>query len=267
MANLKAVMDSIDDLDDSIKELYSKKGDKFELTGVEGVKTAADVERITKTLNTEREAHKATKTKLASFGDLNPEEVHTKLDKFDELEAAAGGKLDETKINQLVESRLKTQMAPKDRELKKLQDENAALKADNETLKAGDKRRKIHDRIREVAVKNKLLETAVDDALLMAERSFDVDEEGNVTTKDGTDPESWLLELQPKRPHWWPPTQGSGAGGSGGGKGGFPNNPWSHEHWNSTEQGRIFREKGQPFAAKMAESAGTTIGGPKPDKK
>jgi regulator of replication initiation timing len=244
MSKLKAVLDSIDDLPEPIQELYSKKGDKFELTGIEGVKTPADVERLTKTLNTEREAHKATKAKLAAFGDLEPEEVQAKLDKYDELEATSGGKVDDEKIAKLVEARVKSQIGPKDRELKKLQDENATLRADNETLRSGERKRLIHDHVRTAAQKSKLLDTATEDALFMAERVFDVDENGVVITRDnvgvtpGLDAEGWLQEIQPKRPHWWPATQGSGGKGSGGSGGYGASNPWSADAWNLTRKAR-----------------------------
>lgn len=273
MANLKAVLDSIDDLPEPIQELYSKKGDKYELTGIDGVKTSADVDRVQKLNNTLREENKTLKGNLAAFGDLNAEEVHAKLDKYDELEAAASGKLDEGKIEKMVETRVKSQLAPKDRDIKKLSDENALLRTENEQLKAGEKRRRIHDAVRAAAVEAKLLDTAVEDALFMAERVMDVAEDGAVVTKDnvGVTPlasaADWLQEIQPKRPHWWPPTQGGGGRGTGNGPGGYANNPWSAEHWNATEQGRIYREKGADAAKKMAESAGTTLGGPRPAKK
>jgi len=265
MANLKAVLDSIDDLPEAVQELYSKKGEVFELTGIEGVKTQADIDRLTKTLNTERDAHKAAKARLATFGDLNPEEVHAKLDKYDELEAAASGKLDDDKINEMVERRTKSSLAPKDREIKRLTDENAALKAERDALKTADSRRQIHDAVRKAATGQKIIDTAIEDALLMGERTLQVDEDGEVRTKDGVSASDWLLDLKERRPHWWPATQGGGARGSGGG-GGYSNNPWTKDHWNATEQTRIYREKGADHAKKMAEAAGTTLGGPKPTK-
>lgn len=265
MASLKAVLDSIDDLADPIKELYSKKGDKFELTGIEGVKTTADVERVNKTNNTLREENKTLKAKLAPFADLDIEEVTAKLDRIEELEAAASGKMDDAAINKLVEARLKTQLGPKDREVKRLLDENAALKSENDTLKTSEKRRAIHDAVRTAALELKLVDTAIEDALYMSERFMDVDDDGRVGTKEGATPKDWLLELQPKRPHWWPPTQGSGGKGNTG-AGGYANNPWTLDNWNLTAQGRVISEKGRDFASKLAEAAGTTLGGPKPAK-
>lgn len=43
-------------------------------------------------------------------------------------------------------------------------------------------------------------------------------------------------------------------------------NPWTDEHWNLTEQARIFRELGEEVARRMAKEAGTTLGGPRPRK-
>lgn len=52
----------------------------------------------------------------------------------------------------------------------------------------------------------------------------------------------------------------SGGGASGSGKGGDRvKNPWSKEHWNMTEQARIFRED-SARAQKMAAEHGKTVG-------
>lgn len=266
MATYKAIVDTLDEIPEALQELYSKKGEKYELTGFEGVRTTADVDRVQRLNTSLRDENKTLKAKLVPFDGLDIEEVQAKLDRFEELEAAASGKVDDAKINQMVETRLKTQMAPKDRQIKQLMDENAALKQENDGLKTSEKRRLVHDAVREAAVELKIVETAVEDALYMAERHMEVDDEGRVATKDGATPKDWLLELQPKRPHWWPPTQGSGGKGSNA-AGGFADNPWSADHWNLTAQANVIREKGDAFADRMAKSAGTTVGGPKPVKK
>lgn len=106
---------------------------------------------------------------------------------------------------------------------------------------------------------------------MLAERVFEVDDEGNVTTKDGVGvtpgiaADVWLTEMQDKRPHWWPQSQGGGAGGSGGGGAGGKN-PFSAEGWNLTEQGRLVRENPEK-ADQMAKAAGTTVGGGRPAAK
>ncbi len=271
MAKLKVAVDSLDGLDEKYHDLYTEKDGKYVLSGVEGMKTDADIQAVRRSLDKERADHKATKEKYRPFEGYvdNADEVLAKLDKYGELEAAASGKLDETKINGLVEARVKSQLAPKDRELKKFADEVNLLKQENEQLKAAERKRLIHDAVREAAKKSGIIDSATEDALYLAERVMDVDSEGNVVTKDGVgvtpgvDPTVWLTDMQPKRPHWWPESKGAGGKGSGGSGGSGANNPFSAEGWNLTAQGQMVRENPQR-AEQMAKAAGTTVGGPRP---
>jgi hypothetical protein len=113
-------------------------------------------------------------------------------------------------------------------------------------------------------------DTAIDDAVILAERQLEVLDDGNVVTKDkvgvtpGLDPLAWLQEMQSKRPHWWAPSQGGGAGGNRGGGNDFTGpNPFSNEHWNMTAQGKLVMTDPKK-AEKMATAAGTSIGGMRP---
>lgn len=268
---LEAIYEKLEDIPEAHRELYTEKGGKFELTGINGVKTQADIDRIQRGLSKEREDHKATKATLEAFSTLGTaEELQAALDKIPELEAAAAGKLDETKLNELVEGRLRAKTAPLERERTQLNTKLQEAQAKIEAYEARERQRVIHDQVRSAALKAKLNEHALDDALLLAERVFEVDEDGNVVTKDnvgvtpGINAEVWLTEMQPKRPHWWPPSVGGGAGGSRNGGGGA--NPFSHDGWNVTEQGKVFRENPEK-ARQLATSAGTTIGGRRPEKK
>lgn len=265
---LKAVVDKIDDIAEPFRELYSERNGKFELTGVEGMKTQADIDRIQASLIKERNDHKATKDKFSTFADLDLSEIQAKLDKYPELEAAAAGKLDEKQIDSLVEGRIKTRLAPLERELKTAK--NALGEKDEIITKftIKDKQRKITRAVSEAAKKAGLQDTAVEDAVLLGERVFELNEDGSVTTKDGVgctpgiDPVVWFSEMQPKRPHWWGPSAGGGAGGNRGSNNGGMN-PWAHDTWNMTEQGKILREN-PTRADQLAKSAGTTVGGRKP---
>jgi hypothetical protein len=255
----------------NVRHLYKKSGEKFVLIGAGEMKSSQDVVNVQESLRKEREDHKATKRKLAAFGDMDPEEVHAKLDRFDELEAAAGGKIDETKINEMVESRIKSKTAPLQRELDVIKKERDELKGTISEHQAKEVRRLIHDTIRTAATTAKIRDTALADAQLLAENIFMVDENGRVITKDGIsgvtpgiDPTVWLTEAKNTRPHWWPESQGVGAKGGQGGAGG--NNPFSADNWNMTEQGKLVRENPER-AAQMAKAAGTTVGGPRPQKK
>jgi hypothetical protein len=267
---LKAVVDSVDDLPEDVKAEYVERDGKFHLQ-VEGMKTQADIDRLQSALTKERNDHKAIKEKFSVLGDRDPTEVVTLLDRIPELEAAAQGKLDDEKINQIVETRVKSKIAPVERERDQLKTQLAEKDGLIEGFTTKEKTRTIHDKVRAAAAKAKVLPEALDDALLLADRQFEVDESGNVVTKDGVgvtpgvDPEVWFTDLQQKRPHWWGPSQGGGAGGSGKGSGGTAN-PWSHDNWNMTEQGRIYKEN-PTRAEQLAKAAGTKIGGQRPPKK
>jgi hypothetical protein len=113
----------------------------------------------------------------------------------------------------------------------------------------------------------------LEDALEVAGRMFEVDEDGKVVTKDevgvtpGIDAVVWLTEMQNKRPHWWGTTSGGGSRGNNGNNGTTTgNNPFTREHWNMTEQGKLVKTN-RARAEQLARSAGTTIGGGMPARK
>lgn len=279
MAELKAVYDKQDDIPESVenfRELYVEKNGKWELTGIGGVKTLADVQRIELGLKKERDDHKASKDRLAVWGDLSHDDVMAKLDRIAELEAAAGGKLDDAKIEELtsrrVDATLKSKVGPLEREAAKLRKELEEAGVKVKDYESREVRRTIHDRVRSALTSGKVLNEAHEDALILAERVFEV-VDGAVVTRDGVgvtpglDPAAWLGEIQDKRPHWWPPSSGGGALGSGRQNGGMVKNPWSHENWSVTEQLRVEKEKGSERAAQLAASAGSSLGGLRPSPK
>lgn len=248
--------------------LYSNVGESWVLTGVTGVKTQDDIDRIQEGLRKEREDHKATKDILRSYQSIgDPEEVQIKLDRFDELESAAGGKIDESKLNEMVEARIKSRTAPLERQISKLTEERDSLSSSVTEFNQKEVRRTIHDDLRKAATTAKVRDTALDDVLLY-ESIFTVDEHTNrVVTKDGVgvtpgvDASVWLTEVKNNKPHWWPESKGAGANG-GEGTGGVAN-PFTAENWNLTEQGKLITND-RTRAEQMARSAGTTIGGKKP---
>lgn len=273
---LKTTHDSLDEIPEQFRELYTEKAGKFELTGITGVQTPENIRRLETALAKERDEHKATKTKFQPWAELDHSEIMSKLDRIPELEAAAAGNLDEAAIEELVNKRvsgtINSKTAPLERQAKQLQTQLEEIQAERDALAAEKKQRIIHDQVRSALVKSKVLPEAQDDALMLAERVFEIrEDDGAVITRDnvgvtpGLAAEAWLQEISEKRPHWWPSSTGGGAGGGSGGGG--DRNPFSAEHWNMTEQGRIFREKGADTAERLAKAAGTTVGGPKPAAK
>lgn len=271
---LKDVHDKLDEIPEPFRELYTEKNGKFELTGITGVKTSADVARLNESLKKEREEHKATKNALSVWGDLKHDEVVEKLERYPELEAASKGKFDEAKLDALANERAeriaKSKLTPVERENARLKQEREALLGENTSLKGEAKQRKVHDALRSALAAAKVLPEAHEDALVLSDRLFEVTEDGKVVTRDnvgvtpGLDPKAWLIEIQAKKPHWWPANVGGGAkGGNAGGIVGGKN-PWSAEHWNLTEQGNYMRAHGREKAEQLAKQAGTTVGAPRP---
>lgn len=265
---LKAIIDSLDGIDERYHDLYTERNGKFEISGIEGLKTQADIDRLQSALSKERNDHKLIKERYSILGDLDPNDVISQLDRIAELEAAAAGKVDETKLEQLVEARLRTKVSPLEREKDTLAKQLGELTQQVEQYKITERTRLIHDTVRKAAASAKLLPEALEDALMLAERVMEVEDDGRVVVRDnvgftpGVDPTVWLTDLQPKRPHWWGPSIGGGASGSSR-AGGGGTNPWRADGWNMTEQGRLLREN-RTRAEQLAKAAGTTIGGPRP---
>ncbi len=266
---LAAVMDSLDGLSEDLAALYTEKNGKFELTGITGVKTQADIERVTAALNHEKTNHAATKERFSVWADMDHEDVVAKLDKFPELEAAAAGKLDENEIEGIVarrvEGTVKSQIAPLERQIAALTKERDDARAQATEFGGIITRGKINDSVRSALTEAKVIEHARDDALLLAERLFEVrEDDGAIVTRDGVGvtpgitAKDWISEIQTAntRPHWWGPTSGGGANPGGGRSGMGGDNPWSKDHWNMTKQSAIIREKGQEVANRMAKAAG-----------
>lgn len=271
MDPLKALYATIDEVPEAFRPLYEERGGQFHIAKIEGIKTDADVARVQRALDAEKKGHNDIKTRWGGFfGDKKPEDIQAQLDRITELETIAASKnINEEKLNELAEGRVRQKLAPVERELQTLRtavqerDQKLADYAQRETT------RTIHDGVRGEAAKMKVIDSAVDDVLMYAERVFEVSDSGELVTKDGIQgitpglsANVWLTEMQQKKPHWWPASRG---GGAGGGQGGIQmaNNPWSGDNWNMTAQGKLYQEN-PARATQLAQAAGTTIGGPRP---
>lgn len=274
---LKAIHDSLDDIPEQYQDLYTEKNGKFELTGIAGVRTPADVERVQASLAKEREFSGKLKEKLSAWDGMDLNEVQASLDRIPELEAAAKGGLDESALDEMAtrraEAMAKSKLAPVERSLKEKERLLAETADELNKFKVQAKTRALHETVRKALVESKVIPEAQEDALLLAERHFEILDDGQVQTREGAgviaglDPVGWLTELQEKRRHWWPESVGGGSRGSVGGGGGIGKNPFTHENWDMGEQGRIFKEHGRERADQLARAAGTTFGGSRPAPK
>lgn len=259
---LKATVDKLDDLPEALHTEYVQQGDKYVLQ-VEGMKPEAEFQRVQGALNKERTDHGALKTRIKdTFGDEKFEDVRTKLDRIPELEAAAEGKIDDEKINGIVEGRLRTKLAPIERERDGLRTQLAEKDQAIQGFTAKERTRLVHDAVRAAATAAKVRPEAMDDALLLADRVFEVrEDDGKVVVKDnvgftpGIEPSVLMTDLQSKRPHWFGDSMGGGSRGNGGGGGGAGTNPFSKAGWNMTAQGAIMNSD-PAKAEQLAKTAG-----------
>ncbi len=273
---LKDTHESLDEIPEAYRELYTEKNGVYELTGISGVKTENDFARIRSSLDLEKKQHEETRGKLATWSEIGDrEEILKKLDRLPELEAAAKGKLNEDEIEAIVQRRVDgtkaSLLAPMERDVKTLKkqlkerDEVIAKLSENERV------RSIDDEMSKALVDAKVLDTARDDVKFIARHIFERrEDDGKLVTKEGCgyppgmEMSQWLIHCQDIKRHWWGATRGGGAPGSGVASPFAGMNPWSSEHWNMTQQAHIFNEKGREYAEQMAKAAGTTLGGPKP---
>jgi hypothetical protein len=274
---LKATYDKQEDIPEAFRELYAEQDEKFVLTGIEGIRTQHEMTKLTNEAYKERVKYKEHRDKLAAWNALGktPEEVQELLDKVPELEAAAAGKVvDETKIEALVTARVNKQVVPlqrqageKDAKIKELTDLTQTLQGERVT-------RTIHDTVRAAATKLRVIPEALPDVLMLAERMLEIEEDGkSVRTKDqvgvtpGVAPEVWLIDMQKTRPHWWPPSQGTGAQGGSGGGGFTGDNPFARDTWNLTKQGQIITQDPKKAEQLMKQAGCPGPGIMPPEKK
>lgn len=261
--------EKVDDIPEPFRPLYEERGGKQILTRITGIATQADVTRVNRALESEKTEKARYKSQWDNFfGDKKPDDIKAQLDRIPELETIAASKnINDEKLNELADNRARSKIAPLERENNDLKSKLTDQAAVIERFEAQERTRTIHDSLRAVASKANVIDTAMEDVLMLAERVFEINDAGEVVTKDipgqtlGLRPDVWLTEMKAKRPHWWPASKGGGAGGGVGGAGG--DNPWSHSGWNLTKQGQIVRESGEK-ARQLAAAAGTTVGGQRP---
>lgn len=275
---LKASVESLDDLPDAVKSEYKEFTDPKTKTtvyildidgGIDMLPAARSLKDEAARRRVEAKAATDALGKFKVLGDRDVNEIVTMLDRFPELEAAAAGKLDDTKINGIVETRLKAKLAPLERERDTLKTQVAERDTTIGEYTKKERTRMISGELLKAAREAKVTDSAMEDIELYGDRVFEVTEDGHVVTKDGVgvtpglSAKDWLSDMQAKRPHWWGPSTGGGANGGrpNGGAGGT--NPFTAENWNLTEQGKLVNTD-RKRADALAAQAGTTVGGLKP---
>jgi hypothetical protein len=271
-----------EEIPEGYRSLYVERNGRFEFSGVKGIKTQADVDRLTVALAKERKDHKEVKDRFAVYADLgDPNEVIDKLGQVESLSEQVealkqGGQFDEVKAEPIIKARVNQAVGPLEREKQNLQRQLDAVNGKLSTVEQEKNQLsttivmdRVERAVRDAAIEAKVLGTAVYDVISRARNIFEYDE-GKIVTKDGTEaiagltPKEWLKDMIEKAPHWWPTSAGGGAGG--GGPGGFEgkSNPWSKAGWNITAQGAYVKAHGETKAKEQASRAGSSWGATKP---
>jgi hypothetical protein len=225
---LDMIVKSLDEVDESLHEHYTKRDDVFQLDA-KGVFSEVDRNKLTKSLGSEREDHKETKKRLAVFGDLDAESFGTLVSEHEqrglEIETfGKDGKNDPEAQDRLIESRVRAKMGPHERELKVITKERDTLKTEN----VGLVREATEGEIKRTVLKafgKKDLGTnpdAKEDVELWSERVFEKDDSGKIVSKDGVGvtpglaPADVFKDMRDngQRPLWFGETVGGGAKGS-----------------------------------------------------
>lgn len=263
---------SLNDVPETFRPLYAEADGKARLTAVKGVKSQRDVDNLSEALRKERNDHALAKNGLKVWEGLSFDDVKSKLTEYEDLKAIAEGKIDNTKLEKLVEPKLAQAKAPLERKINELT--TATQERDQKIAELTNQiiSRDRNDLVRSAATELKVLSSALPDVELYASMVLERDASGVFVTKaglpgitPGQDVKAFLKDMQNSRPHWWPTSQGGGAGGGTGG--GFSGtNPFSKDGWNVTEQGKFIREHGVEKAGALARAAGTTLGGSRPTK-
>jgi hypothetical protein len=274
---LKTIYENQEEIPEGFGELYAERNGKFELTAVEGVKTQADIDRVNDALKKERNDHKVVREKLQAFGEIDPSTLPVLQEELAEAKArldnlTAEGKLDETKVQAQIDAAVNRAVGPVNREKESLTRQLETTKkivADKETEITAVKQEQLQERVRttlrDAIIAAKVVPTAIDDAVLVGERMFEL-VDGKLVTKNengmtpGLNPKEWAKDMEEKRPHWFPTSVGGGAPGGRGGSSSLKENPWSVEGWNLTKQGQAVKELGEEKAAQLAARAGSKLG-------
>ncbi len=218
---IKAVYDTLEEIPEAFRELFTERNGKYELTGIEGVKTEADVERLSLSLQKERTEHGQTRDKLKLFGEVNPDGLQDSLHELTELRKLAE-QSDDEKVRTLAERELTRRLQPLTRERDTLKTDLTDAMGRIDSFEAEARKTNIVDNLRNAAGEVGIRKEALPDIELRS-GIFEIADDGNVITRDGVgvvpglSTKEWLSEQVKTSTHWLETSTGANArGGSGG---------------------------------------------------
>jgi len=267
---LKAVYLNAEEIPAEYAALYTERNGQYELTGIEGVKTAGDVDRLSTALSNERAAHKNTKANYGWVGELSQDDVQGMRDAQEDLQHQLSVRpqgLTDEQVEERATTMASRQTRTMERELSTLRSERDAHVAAIRLHEGAQAQRSIRDAVdSSLAGKNSIqvVDSAKEDIVPFAERIMTIDSTGQAVTKEGVGFEPGLpfsevlaeLQSSGRRSHWFPGNTGAGAAGSATSTNtAMGNNPFADASFNLTEASQIIAE--DPARAKvLAKAAG-----------
>lgn len=253
------------------ESLYTEQADgSYKMTAVEGIRTEAEYQGLQSRFNEKAilldDANKA--LKVIDDAGIKLSNVPSLMTEMTEMrEKLKGGKTDE-QIQALVDTQVRMKTAELESQFNQTKTKLTELEKANAEYKQREVDNTISNEIRQACEKAGVTPTAMQDVLLRAKMTFALTDDGKVLTKEGVgttgfaSPEVWLTEIKESAPHWWPASNGSGAGGGNGSTFGG-DNPWAKGSWNTTKQMEII-SKDRNKAEQLASIAGSKIGATNP---
>ena len=236
---IKFVYNTAAEVPEVLKEHYTEKEGKFYLQ-CEGAKPSNEFETMQTSLNAARADVSRYKGVIAKFGEHTPDTISAMEEELAGLKTGRSEDI-EARVSAQVEVRTKNltrDLAAANQRAEKAEKDVSCLKSEFNASKI------------DVAVMNvgneRFRPEAIPDAQLYARGDFEIDEAGNVVSKEtcalgaGLTVAQWAEKMLEKKTHWEPEnTAGKSRGGIGRQQAG--NNPWARETFNVTEQHRIMR--------------------------
>lgn len=259
---LKAVYLTREEIPAAYVDLFSEKDGQFELTGIEGIKTEADIDRIT-TAYSKRIKDAAQRVKGSD--EITPESIKTMIaDAIAEGSAGSGSDdIDGGDIPTGVQNRL----SKLERDLAAATQQATEFKTEAETAKAQALETALTSQLSAAAAASGIRPEAIDHFVSAHKGDFEINDGKLVRKFVEGDPKTasesvqdYLLKRKTDQStaYFWPTNEGGGSRGGSGNPGPGGKNPFSKENWNVTEQNAIYNS--DPERAKQfADQAGVDV--------
>lgn len=262
---IKRRIESLEDAGD-LASYYTEVDGGYELQ-VDGP-GADDVSKLKQALANERAAHKETRAKYAGI-DMTADEIRALRDNNEDLQfqlESAPKASDPQELEDRAELLAARKTRELDRELATLREQNSSYVNAIQMHEAAANQRTMRDAAMDAISGDKgvqLVDSAREDLLPFVERSFEMNDLGEIVSKDGVGLEPGLtiretlneMQASGRRSHWFKQSAGAGAAGNKSGTPAAGPNPFAKDTFNMTEIGRLVGS--DPARAKaLAKAAG-----------